>query len=143
MRRQTKYIVIHCSATKRDDDIGFAEIDQWHKNRGWDGCGYHLIIRRDGSYEPGREIQETGAHVRGYNQVSVGICLIGGVDVSGNPQSNYTPQQFSALRDAVLVLQGLYPRAVCVGHRDLIKPGEPQKACPCFDVPHWYEEIFG
>ena len=47
MRKETKYIIIHCSATRPSQDIGFEEIDRWHRAKGWLSCGYHKIIRRN------------------------------------------------------------------------------------------------
>ena len=47
-RKSTDYFIIHCSATKPSMDIGFEEINRWHRERGWLSCGYHFIIRRNG-----------------------------------------------------------------------------------------------
>ena len=82
-------IYVHCSATPNDRDIGFKEIDRMHKLRGWKGCGYHKIIRRDGSIENGRPEKEIGAHVEGHNLDSLGVCLIG--------LDQFTETQFSSL----------------------------------------------
>ena len=47
-------------------DIGFEEINQWHRQRGWLSCGYHfIIIRRSGVIEDGRTTDAVGAHCRG------------------------------------------------------------------------------
>ena len=80
-----KYIIVHCAATKPSMDIGFEDIDRWHKDRGWSGCGYHIIIRRDGNLEYSRGLKprgtvfRQGAHVKGFNDISIGICLVGGM----------------------------------------------------------------
>ena len=34
-RESTEYIMIHCAATRADMDIGAADIDRWHRQRGW------------------------------------------------------------------------------------------------------------
>ena len=47
-RLATDYIIIHCTATRPSQDIGFEEVNNWHRARGWIGCGYHFIIRRNG-----------------------------------------------------------------------------------------------
>lgn len=71
-------VILHCSASPDSgDDIGFNEIDSWHRDRGWSGCGYHFIIRRSGQIEPGRSTDSIGAHTLGHNKNSLGICLVG------------------------------------------------------------------
>lgn len=146
MRRRTKYIVIHCSATKPDSDIGADEIRDWHTRKGWSDIGYHAVIRRDGCIEFGRHFDAVGAHVHGQNYQSVGICLVGGLDAAGNPEDNFTVSQKSAARQLVAVLARAYPFASILGHRDLspdldgdgiITRNEWVKDCPCFDVKPW------
>lgn len=75
-------IIIHCSDSSDDLDIGKKEVDVWHKARGWDGCGYHFVIRKDGVIEIGRNIRTAGAHVEGMNKYSLGICWMGRTDIT-------------------------------------------------------------
>jgi len=77
-------VVLHCSATpdfdehdRRFDKYGLREIDAWHREKGWEGCGYHYVIRRTGSIEKGRPHNKEGAHCLGHNKNSIGICFIG------------------------------------------------------------------
>lgn len=80
-RKETKRIVVHCSATTPGMDIGAAEIRDWHVNENsWDDIGYHIVIRRDGTIEMGRQEGAQGAHAAGYNHDSFAICLVGGID---------------------------------------------------------------
>lgn len=70
----TSKAVIHhtaspCWTTAKD-------IDKWHKERGWDGIGYHFVIRCDGKIEKGRSLSKQGAHAKGRNN-RVGIALVG------------------------------------------------------------------
>ena len=97
LRERTDYVVIHCAQTKPSMDIGFKEIDQWHKRRGWAGCGYNFIIRQNGIIETGRALEQVGAHVKGFNHNSLGICLVGGIDEDGDFDVNYTPEQWDTL----------------------------------------------
>jgi N-acetyl-anhydromuramyl-L-alanine amidase AmpD len=145
-----KYIVIHCSATRASGDIGFKEINQWHISRGWSGCGYHFIVKRDGTLEVGRDQDKVGAHTKGHNRVSWGICLVGGLDEEGNPENNFTSSQLNTLRLIIGGLKNIAPSAEVLGHRDLspdidgdgvIEPHEWVKACPCFDVRAWFESV--
>lgn len=132
----TDRIIIHCSATSPEQDIGVAEIDRWHKGRGWHSCGYHFVIRRDGTLEYGREITKEGAHARGYNRRSVGICLIGGIDDAGKPEANFTEEQMEALERLVPALKLMWPEAIVIGHNEVSR-----KACPSFDVQEWLESL--
>lgn len=71
-------IFVHCSATDdKQTQIDIRDIDVWHRKRGWDGCGYHYVITKTGVIQRGREDNQRGAHVKGFNTDSIGICLIG------------------------------------------------------------------
>ncbi len=135
MRRIDK-IIIHCSATKPKQDIGVNEIRRWHKDRGWSDIGYHYVIRKDGTTEDGRPNQRSGAHAKGHNKHSIGICLVGGLDADGNPSPKYSKEQRRALRKLVDFLQQTYcvPSSGVLGHRQLPNVA---KSCPCFNVTRW------
>ena len=129
MRKITK-IIVHCSATLEGRDYTVADIDRWHKQRGWKGIGYHYVIYRDGSIHTGRKIEEIGAHCTGQNADSIGICYIGGVATDGKtPKDTRTPAQKAALRSLINELKAKFPGITVHGHREFA-----DKACPCFDV---------
>lgn len=138
--RKIDMIVIHCAATKPSMDIGMKEINLWHRQRGFFNIasglaiGYHYVIRRDGTVENGRPVSEAGAHAKGYNAHSIGICLVGGIDKDGNPQNNFTKPQWKALKELVLKLKKAYniKKDKIIGHNQVAA-----KACPCFKVPEW------
>lgn len=119
-------------------DIGAAEIDRWHRGKGWQCIGYNYVIRRNGTIEEGREEDRIGAHVQIYNAVSIGICMVGGVAADGKtPEDNFTTEQFASLKSLVARLKTKYQNAVVQGHRDF--PGVT-KACPSFSVKDWLKE---
>lgn len=141
--REINQIIIHCSATSPDQDIGVAEIREWHIKKGWRDIGYHYVIRQNGSWELGRDTdrdgnvdEEIGAHALGFNARSISICLVGGVDKDGNPDSNFTISQLFSLYSLVTTLKNRYNVEEILGHRDL--PGVT-KACPCFDVKTFFK----
>ena len=103
--------------------------------RGFRKIGYHFVIRRSGILETGRSINETGAHAKGYNHNSIGICLIGGISDAGKPINNYTQEQWITLTSLCKTLLTLFPDATITGHRDL---PNVHKECPCFDVSSWW-----
>lgn len=128
--RKIKEIIVHCSATPEGRDYTVADIDRWHKQRGWKGIGYHYVVYRDGSVRKGRDVTETGAHCEGHNANSIGICYIGGCAADGKtPKDTRTPAQRAALRDLIELLKTEYTSATIHGHREFAA-----KACPCFDV---------
>jgi N-acetylmuramoyl-L-alanine amidase len=139
-------IVIHCSDTHPSQDIHASDIDRWHREeRGWDAIGYAYVIPRDGTLELGRDLDgdgdvcdEVGAHAAGFNTESVGICLVGGRDIDGNPEFNFTFRQMKMLNYLCIELESQFPTITAtVGHNDL--PGVTKK-CPCFNVYEWFHE---
>lgn len=147
--RRIDTIIIHCSATKRGADYGAADIEQWHRQRGFRSIGYHYVVRLDGTVEAGRPIEQTGAHCKGWNATSIGICYIGGLDENGKPADTRTPEQKKALKALVGDLKRKYGIRQIIGHRDtspdrdgdgMVEPEEYIKACPCFDVKRWLQE---
>jgi len=146
VRKRTDLLVVHVTATPPSKDIGVKEVRAMHKAKGWSDVGYHFVIRRSGTIEAGRPLNQIGSHVAGWNSVSVGISLVGGVDAKGKPENNATPAQIKALDQVLRELLIRYPNARICGHRDLspdrdgdgvIEPHEHIKACPCFDAIPW------
>ena len=137
-RTDTNYLVIHCSATRADQEITAEHIRRWHvDDNSWSDIGYHWVIERDGKIQHGRHAQSQGAHVRGHNHESIGICLVGGMAENGDPEDNFTPEQWLVLEMLIEVLQVRYPAAQVVGHYYFT----PYKTCPNFVVEHWLETI--
>lgn len=122
-----KYLVVHCSDTDSDVDIGAKEIHSWHQAKGWDGIGYHFVIRRNGEVEAGRPEYWKPAHVKGLNAVSLGVCLVG--------KDVFTDAQLDSLRMVLGNWIGQHREAKVVGHRDLNR----NKTCPNFDANKWFE----
>ena len=124
--RPIERIVVHHSASSRETTL--EQIDSWHRARGWDGVGYHLVVLGDGHIVQGRDLEKKGAHAKGYNQRSIGVCVVGDNTDPGNEWS--FPQKV-ALRALLDLLRILYPTAEVMGHRDL--PGAAT-ACPGVDI---------
>ena len=137
--RTITLIVVHCSAVKPDQLSSAAQIDTWHRQRGFHlGIGYHYVIRRNGDIEPGRPEWMIGAHCQNHNSHSIGVCYEGGLDARGQPADTRTPEQKAAMRRLLTELHQRYPRAVIVGHHDL----NPMKDCPCIpNVAREYADL--
>lgn len=149
--RQINLIVVHCSATPEGRDVTAADINKMHIARGFKKIGYHYVVRLDGTVETGRKENEIGAHAKGYNANSIGVCYVGGLTSDGKtPKDTRTHAQKSALKKLLLTLKQRYPDARIVGHRDLspdtnhngkVDKWEWIKACPCFDAIPEYANI--
>lgn len=135
--RKIKTLIIHCSDTYADmDHINASVIRKWHvEENGWDDIGYHDVILRDGSIEHGRDYEIPGAHARGHNHDSIGICMVGGKGVGGDPESNFTTAQWKSLDELCTNLKFRY-NADIIGHCD-VSP----KACPSFNAIEWAKTI--
>ena len=133
--RQIDKIIIHCAYTRPSQDIGVAEIRDWHvKGNGWSDVGYHHVIRRNGEIEKGRQEATQGAHAVGHNATSIGVCLVGGRrEDKDEPDCNFTKAQWWSLMHLVQELTKRHPDAEVIGHRDV-----SAKPCPCFDVRAWW-----
>lgn len=145
------HLIVHVTATPPSMDIGADEVDRMHRQKGWSRCGYHAVIRRDGTLEweltghNTRPIGKPGAHVGGcgpgWNARSFGVSMVGGVKEDGKtPENNMTEAQFTTLRDFIVAAEkALDINPVnTMGHRDLIKiTHAAPKACPCFSVREW------
>ncbi len=143
MKRRIDFIVIHCTATREDRRLSEEELERYHRSLGYQECGYHFYVKRDGNIVTMRDMSKPGAHVRGYNSNSVGIAYEGGLDANEDPKDTRTERQRDSLQLLVSSLRRDYPEAKVVGHRDLspdlngdgkITTQEWQKMCPCFDV---------
>lgn len=120
-----KCVILHCSASDRPEDDDISVIDRWHKERGLDKVGYHYFIRKSGVIQKGRKLFEIGAHCKGQNTASVGVCL------SGNHK--FTEAQF---KSAALIFHDLYEILPNLG-RHAIFPHflfNHNKTCPNFSV---------
>lgn len=136
MRKITE-IIVHCSATPEGQNFTAEDIDRWHKQKGWQGIGYHYVIYLDGSVHKGRNEEVIGAHCLGHNTYSIGVCYIGGLDKwTKAPKDTRTDAQKQALIDLLKSLKEKYPNAIIYGHRDFSK-----KDCPCFDAKNEYKNI--
>ena len=145
--RKITDIVIHCSATEEDEEIDAADIEVWHNERGFSGIGYHFVVKLDGTIEEGRPLELAGAHVKGHNKKSIGICYVGGLEANTRkPKDTRTEQQKEALLWLICAIRDNLPGGGSMtvkGHRDyspdkngngVVDPYERIKECPCFDA---------
>lgn len=146
MKRAVDRIIVHCSATRpgwmADAPLAaqIAEIRRWHtdpvpRGRGWSDIGYHILIGRTGEVALGRPLERTGAHTRGHNTGSIGVCLIGGHGSAATDAfaEHFTPEQDASLRSVLFNLYQEAGRPLAIhGHNEFAA-----KACPGFTVSDW------
>ena len=135
--RLVKEIIIHCSATREEQQVSVDTIRDWHLAKGWNDIGYHFYIDLDGTINKGRDIDKIGAHCKGHNRNSIGICYCGGVESDGKtPKDTRTQEQKDSLLNVLKTLKAMYPEAVIYSHSEFAA-----KACPSFDATEEYENI--
>lgn len=126
MSRNIHWIIIHQSASniKEHDDISV--IKGWHLLRNFSDVGYHYFIKKNGEVQKGRDESKAGAHVKGHNSASIGICLSG--------DGEKTPEQLKALEVLLIYLCSKYEleKKDILGHNDLAAT-----ECPGFDLHAW------
>ena len=144
---QVTYLVIHYSATPVERDVSAADIDRMHRDRGFREIGYHFYIRKDGTVERGRDLTqegrfEVGAHSKGENSASIGICYEGGVrlDALNVGFDSRTEAQEIAMIKLIRELLQRFPGAKVMGHRDM--PGAATQ-CPGFNASGWWDSVAG
>jgi len=143
--RRVERIVWHTAAHGRDGqvfDTTAAQIDQWHRERGWNGIGYNVVIRFDGTIEKGRDPNKIPAAVPGLNKTTYHLCFSGHGDIAP-----LTPQQLeSGIQHTIEMLHkyGLVERflsepdgLIVMGHREVnelvrrgLAPIPTTKTCP-------------
>lgn len=126
-------IIIHCTATREGLDFDRSDIDRWHKEEGHDCIGYHYVVCLNGEVQVGRPLEDVGAHARGYNTHSVGVCYVGGLDEDRNPKDTRTEAQKTAMSNLIKMLKAKFPEAEVIGHCDVLN-----RDCPCFDAKKEY-----
>ena len=142
---QVRWIVQHYSATPIESDFSAADIDAMHRQRGFREIGYHYFIRKNGKVETGRDLSqpgkfEVGAHCKGSNSNSIGICVEGGVTLAAKNVGvdNRTPAQIKAQVALIRELLVRFPNAKVEGHRDM--PGAATQ-CPGYDAAAWWASV--
>lgn len=134
--RAIKYIVIHCTATPVTATIEAIQ-KYWKEKLKWNNPGYHFIIKRNGEIIQLQKEEQIANGVKGFNENSIHISYIGGVDKEGKPLDNRTRAQENAMFSKIVDLTEKYPGAIVKGHRDF---PFVKKACPSFDVKTWLKD---
>ena len=131
--REISSIIVHCSFSPqfRGDDA--YSIDKWHQNRFKTGIGYHYVVLEDGTIQKGRWADYSGAHAKGFNAHSLGICRIGGMSKDGEALRDATNEQINSIRKLTHLLVELYDLSITdvKAHNEL---PHVNKSCPLMNM---------
>ena len=120
-----KIILHHAAATS----CSIEDIHTWHLHNGWSGCGYHYLVRKDGSIYRGRPENSLGAHCINYNAISIGIC------VEGNYMVEHMPShQKNSLIELIKYLCIKYGIKEVYGHGELNSTDCPGRNYPLDEI---------
>jgi len=116
-RSATNYLVVHHTGRMPNFPVTAEVIHGWHKDRGFNGIGYHYVILPDGTVERGRPRSVVGAHILGLNYCSIGIHVTG--DFTEDVPN---VEQLSALNNLLADLKEIYTdeNPQIIGHRDVV-----------------------
>ena len=140
--RNISRIVVGCTETYSTQDFDFDIINVLDEKEGikeHEGihCRWHYLILRNGRVQQGRAEHQSGAFLDRYNNDSIGIALVGGLDFTGYLSNNYTQKQLDALVQLVKQLKEYYPEVPCVALGSLPKS---DGISPCFDLDRLLKE---
>lgn len=138
-------IVIHYSATPIEREYSYAQLERDHKARGFREGGYHFYFPRKGGVVKGRDLSqpgrfEIGAHSKGENGSSIGLCFEGGV-TSAAPDTGHDTRTSGQIKEMIRMIDAMherFPGALVKGHRDM--PGAATQ-CPGFDATAWWDGV--
>lgn len=148
IKRDITEVVVHATETYSNSNIGSPEIHDIHNKLGHDGIGYHYVIRKDGTLQRGRPVNQKGDHasVNGHNDLSIGIVLVGGIKAptgQENPTQFHSPHsfnraQFTTLERFLASYYRKFPGGQVFGHNDI----DIDELDPYFDVVDYVESMF-
>lgn len=125
-RKSTNRIILHHAAAS---SCSIQDVHRWHINNGWAGCGYHFLVRKDGSVYRGRPENAVGAHASGSNSDSIGICFEGEYMTE-----TMTDAQKQAGKELVAYLKKKYGISKVLGHRDVCSTSCPGNNFPFAEI---------
>jgi N-acetylmuramoyl-L-alanine amidase len=136
--RNLEKVILHCSATPEGRDVSTEDIRKWHvEGNGWSDIGYHFVIELSGDLKIGRPLERIGAHVKGQNRGSIGVCYIGGMERSmSKAKDTMNRGQEATFRNLMVALRASWGELSLHGHNEF-----SSKECPSFNVQDKFGDI--
>ncbi len=126
-------IVIHHAA---HSSATVLDIHRWHLENGLSGFGCHFLITKDGQIYGGRPEKAIGSHTKGYNNISLGICM----QREDYDVEKVSEKEFEALIGLCQYLCDKYNVGAIKGHRELTSTRCPGLNFPLREVR---DRVFG
>ena len=136
-----QYVIIHHSLTKDSKTVSWDAITRYHIDvMGFDDNGYHWGIEQvDDAFKvfSGRSELSVGAHCRGMNSKSIGVCCVGNYDLT--PPPYWMMKELINLVIAILTRYNI-PIENVRGHHDYAS----YKTCPgtLFDMESLRQSLY-
>lgn len=145
--REVTEVIVHCSDTYTNTNIGSEELNKISNSLGENGIPYHYVIRRDGSLQRGRPVNNEGTHTISHNEYTIAVCFVGGINApSGTPNAvgyrsseALTRSQMRTFYEFCKAFYMYYPGGQILGHSDV----EVDQYDPGFDVIEYVLSTFG
>lgn len=131
-RSGTSEIILHHAEARH---ASVEDINQWHLERGWAGIGYNYYVRKDGTIWRGRPEWAVGAHAKGHNDKSIGICCEGAYMTEHMPAA-----QLAALKDLIRDIMSRYGKLKLLRHKDVNETDCPGTNFPWAEVQKYNTE---
>lgn len=135
LSRAVEMVIWHCSATRTNATVA-ALMNYWRNILNWINPGYHAAIKYNGDWTLLLDFNLISNGVKGLNSKIINICWIGGIDENGRAVDNRSAEQLQTMKHFYFAFKKYFPHLIHEGHRKF-----SNKACPCFDVPEWEQEL--
>jgi hypothetical protein len=146
--RDITEVVVHWTDTYSNANIGSEELNRTHLVLGFNGIGYHYVIRRDGSLQRGRPVNIQGQHAErnGHDRFSIGLAFVGGLNCPSetpNPgdyrsAKSLTRAQMNTFEQFCRAFYLEYPGGQIIGHNEI----DPNEVDPGFEVIEYCKSVF-
>lgn len=120
--RTMSKMVVHWTQTYSNKYLTATDLNYIDKKSGLDGIQYHLVIRRDGSLQVGRDINKYGLD----GKDTLSVAFVGGLNCPSGTKSpekyldvkSLTPKQFNTFNSVVKTYLINEPTGTIVGYSD-------------------------
>lgn len=145
-QREITEIIVHWTETNINQDIGAEEIQEFAAENGL-GIPYHYLIRRDGSLQRGRPIDEIGGPlINNHEQYSIQLAFVGGINVPSDIEEidrflssdSLTSAQMNTFKLFLAKSYSAWPGIQALGHNEI----DREQLDPGFNVTIYAKDVF-
>jgi len=125
-------LIVHHSASPLSTT--WRNIEGWHLDRGFEGIGYHAVLQADLSWYYARPLWVFGAHDKGENRDSIGVCVVGNNRTKAHRWTGRMTRELVRYMESCWMLFG--PSFRFEMHREN-EPDSTPTACPGLTDGEW------